>query len=106
MSGGGGRDKTGLAAGGVFVASLTRTQRTRRSETGNREASKHVDSDGVGFWTRVRLSAPPFQSFTANDRKAVVIWNHELAVSRRLVILFFGDGRFIGAACMRVPAGA
>jgi len=41
------------------LACLKSARWKRAYQTAKREATKHVDSFGVGFWIRVQFSAPP-----------------------------------------------
>src|SRR5947208_15589438 len=58
---GGGRDQSRTSPCQRLAASLSwnRAKLARPQGLTKREAAKHVESFGVGFWIRVRFPAPP-----------------------------------------------
>ncbi len=55
-----GRDQAGLALAEVLLLHLLGRERNFVRLAGReREATKHVEFQGVGFWIRVRFPAPP-----------------------------------------------
>src|SRR2546426_1767957 len=58
---GGGRDQSRTRSCRGLAISLTRRRAklVRSQDWTKREAAKHVESFGVGFWIRVRFPAPP-----------------------------------------------
>src|SRR5438132_6004188 len=69
---GNGREQSRASSCRGLVASLTRHRANFcpgdiSCPGREREATKHVDSFGVGFWIRVRFSAPPPKTLPISD---------------------------------------